>query len=40
MESGTPPVFRKALDFRGDNDTAWERAVLFLVKETTGKAGA
>ena len=33
-------VFRRALDFRGDNDTARERAVLFLVKETMGKAGA
>jgi hypothetical protein len=32
-------VFRRALDFRGDNDMGWERAVLYLVKETMGQAG-
>jgi hypothetical protein len=27
------PVVRKALDFRGDNDRAWQRAALYLVRE-------
>jgi Protein of unknown function (DUF2380) len=31
-ETGRPLV-RKALDFRGDNDRAWQRATLYLVRE-------
>jgi hypothetical protein len=31
-ESGRP-VVRKVLDFRGDNDRAWQRAALYLVRE-------
>jgi hypothetical protein len=27
------PVVRKVLDFRGDNDRAWQRAALYLVRE-------
>ena len=27
------PVVRKVLDFRGDNDRAWQRATLYLVRE-------
>jgi hypothetical protein len=27
------PVARKVLDFRGDNDRAWQRAALYLVRE-------
>jgi hypothetical protein len=26
-------LFKRALDFRGDNDTAWDRAVRYLINE-------
>jgi hypothetical protein len=31
-ESGRP-VVRKVLDFRGDNDRAWQRAAIYLVRQ-------
>jgi hypothetical protein len=27
------PVVRKVLDFRGDNDRAWQRAALYLARQ-------
>lgn len=26
-------LFKRGLDFRGDNDTAWDRAIQYLVRE-------